>query len=124
MLRRLVSSKPASILVCLVAVTAIRFVSRAQDAAPPAPTDVFIQNAFIMTATHGNIPSGSIYIKDGKIAAVGAKITTTHAALFETHNAVTILEDWIAAVSAKRPEDEVQVDRRMSDSKIGVLGSA
>ncbi|MGA7292475.1 MAG: amidohydrolase [Terriglobales bacterium] len=33
--------------------------------------DVVIKNATIMTVTHGNIKNGSIYIKDGKIAAVG-----------------------------------------------------
>ena len=33
--------------------------------------DVVIKNAMVMTVTHGNIPNGSIYIKDGKIAAVG-----------------------------------------------------
>jgi len=74
MLRRLVSRKPASILLCLVAVIAIGLAALAQDSPAPFPTDVLIKNAVIMTATHGNIPSGSIYVKDGKIAAVGAKV--------------------------------------------------
>lgn len=42
--------------------------------APPAPHDVVIKNAVVMTVTHGNIPGGSIYIKDGKIAAVGKDV--------------------------------------------------
>ena len=75
MLRRLVSGKPASIIVCLLAITAIALVAPAQDAAPPAPSDLLIKNAFIMTATHGNISNGSIYIKNGKIAAVGERVT-------------------------------------------------
>jgi imidazolonepropionase-like amidohydrolase len=36
--------------------------------------DVVIRNAIVMTATHGNITNGSIYLKDGKIAAVGANV--------------------------------------------------
>jgi imidazolonepropionase-like amidohydrolase len=37
--------------------------------------DVVIKNATVMTATHGNIQNGSVYIKDGKIAAVGENVT-------------------------------------------------
>src|SRR5205814_8702205 len=40
--------------------------SAAQSA---AHNDVLINNAVVMTVTHGNIQNGSIYIKDGKIAA-------------------------------------------------------
>ncbi len=41
--------------------------------APPAtraqnPTTIFIQNATVLTVTHGNIEHGSILIRDGKIA--------------------------------------------------------
>src|ERR1035438_7360694 len=36
--------------------------------------DVVIKNATVMTATHGNIQNGSVYIKDGKIAAVGENV--------------------------------------------------
>ncbi len=36
--------------------------------------DVLIKNAMVMTVTHGNIKNGAIYIKDGKIAAVGSEI--------------------------------------------------
>src|ERR1017187_4770687 len=36
--------------------------------------DVVIKNATVMTATHGNITNGSVYIKDGKIAAVGENV--------------------------------------------------
>src|SRR5580658_2206719 len=47
--------------------------------APPAtraqnPTTIFIQNATVLTVTHGNIEHGSILIRDGKIAAVGADL--------------------------------------------------
>ena len=36
--------------------------------------DVVIKNAVVMTVTHGNIKNGSIYIKDGKIVAVGDNV--------------------------------------------------
>jgi len=45
--------------------------------AQPAPAvhhDVLIKNATVMTVTHGTIKNGSIYIKDGKIAAVGETV--------------------------------------------------
>ncbi|MGA6958741.1 MAG: amidohydrolase [Candidatus Acidiferrales bacterium] len=35
---------------------------------------IFIQNATVLTVTHGNIEHGSILIRDGKIAAVGADL--------------------------------------------------
>src|ERR1035438_8415919 len=39
--------------------------------------DVVIKNATVMTAAHGNIQNGSVYIKDGKIAAVGEKVNAS-----------------------------------------------
>jgi imidazolonepropionase-like amidohydrolase len=42
-------------------------------AADPSPV-ILIQNATILTASHGTIEHGSILIKDGKIAEVGASI--------------------------------------------------
>ena len=41
---------------------------------PAIHNDVLIKNATVMTVTHGNIQNGSVYIKDGKIAAVGATV--------------------------------------------------
>jgi imidazolonepropionase-like amidohydrolase len=49
------------------------FAASAQAQTAPA-RDVLIKNATVMTVTHGNIQNGSIYIKDGKIAAVGATV--------------------------------------------------
>ncbi len=42
---------------------------------PPAAKLVAITNATIMTASHGTIERGTILIRDGKIAAVGANVT-------------------------------------------------
>jgi len=36
--------------------------------------DILIKNAIVMTVTHGKITNGSIYIKDGKIAAIGETV--------------------------------------------------
>ncbi|MGA9526994.1 MAG: amidohydrolase [Terriglobales bacterium] len=36
--------------------------------------DVVIKNAMVMTVTHGDIKNGSVYIKDGKIVAVGETV--------------------------------------------------
>jgi imidazolonepropionase-like amidohydrolase len=44
------------------------------QSAPAAHHDVLIKNATVMTVTHGNVKNGSIYIKDGKIAAVGETV--------------------------------------------------
>jgi imidazolonepropionase-like amidohydrolase len=43
-------------------------------AAQAAPRETLIQNATILTASHGTINNGSILIRDGKIAAVGANV--------------------------------------------------
>ncbi len=40
-----------------------------------ADHDVVIKNATIMTVTHGTIKIGSVYVKDGKIAAVGETVS-------------------------------------------------
>src|SRR5579862_3616197 len=51
-----------------------------ESAAPRTPAaaaaaDVVIKNAYLMTVTHGNIKNGSIYIKNGKIAAIGEHVS-------------------------------------------------
>ncbi len=38
------------------------------------PKEIVIKNATVLTASHGRIANGSIYVKDGKIAAVGASV--------------------------------------------------
>jgi imidazolonepropionase-like amidohydrolase len=37
--------------------------------------EVVIRNAVVMTVTHGTISDGSVYVKDGKIAAVGKDVS-------------------------------------------------
>src|SRR5271157_6433127 len=43
--------------------------------------DVVIKNATVMTVTHGNIKNGSVYVKDGKIAAVGENVNAPDSAI-------------------------------------------
>jgi imidazolonepropionase-like amidohydrolase len=40
----------------------------------PPKGDVLIKNATLLTVTHGRVEHGSVYVKDGKIAAFGAKV--------------------------------------------------
>src|SRR6266852_6961267 len=41
---------------------------------PDAPSVILIQNATILTVSHGTIEHGSILIKDGKIVEVGQSV--------------------------------------------------
>jgi imidazolonepropionase-like amidohydrolase len=45
-------------------------------ASAQAPTDLVIKNATVMTASHGTIPHGSVWIHQGKIAGVGTTVAT------------------------------------------------
>jgi imidazolonepropionase-like amidohydrolase len=64
-------TKFALISACLVATLAPFAWSQTGGA---AHRDLVIKNANVMTVTHGNIKNGSIYIKGGKIAAVGEQV--------------------------------------------------
>ncbi|MGB8010814.1 MAG: amidohydrolase [Terriglobales bacterium] len=65
---RLASTKNLALLCAGLMLTAAALAQSAHH-------DVLIKNATVMTVTHGNIQHASIYIKDGKIAAVGEAIT-------------------------------------------------
>ena len=54
---------------CLWAVVAC-----GQEKQPSPPQDLVIRNATLLTATHGKIEHGSVYVKGGKIAAYGADV--------------------------------------------------
>src|ERR1700734_2878892 len=60
--------------VLLIAIVFIFAGMGAWPASAQNPSTVFIQNATVLTVTHGNIEHGSILIRDGKIAAVGANL--------------------------------------------------
>ena len=58
--------------VCVLALSCAAIAAAANS--PDAPAVLLIQNATIMTVSHGTIEHGSVLIKDGKIAEVGANI--------------------------------------------------
>src|SRR5580698_7403019 len=65
----------AAVVAATLAVTASKLIA-AQPNATPAPEAapiILIQNATILTVSHGTIEHGSILIKDGKIAEVGGE---------------------------------------------------
>jgi len=56
-------------LICFLCLTSV-----ATANPPDAPPVILIQNATILTVSHGTIANGSILIRDGKIAEVGSSI--------------------------------------------------
>lgn len=58
----------------LTAVCAGSLSLSAQSPSTSAPSDVVIQNATVMTVTHGTIKNGSVWLHDGKIAGVGTSV--------------------------------------------------
>jgi imidazolonepropionase-like amidohydrolase len=67
----------SSVLTLALAISApAQRITRKTSAASPATAavEILIQNATILTASHGTIQNGSILIRDGKIAAVGKNI--------------------------------------------------
>jgi imidazolonepropionase-like amidohydrolase len=59
----------AILIAALIAAAFAPLATRAQNT-----STIFIQNATILTVTHGNIEHGAILIRDGKIAAVGSDL--------------------------------------------------
>lgn len=47
---------------------------------PAAASDLFIQNAQLITVSRGTIENGSLWVKDGKIAALGANLSAPEGA--------------------------------------------
>jgi len=68
-----IEKRSRAAVVCLLCYFALPFLTRAANP-PDAPPVILIQNATILTVSHGTIEHGSILIKDGKIAEVGTSI--------------------------------------------------
>ena len=64
---------------CAVLVFSLPRSMAQQASVPPSHNEVLIKNAVVMTVTHGNVQNGSVYIKDGKIAAVGKNVSSVDA---------------------------------------------
>jgi len=88
-----------------------------QPAVPASHNDVVIKNAVVMTVTHGNIQNGSVYIKDGKIAAVGKSVNAPSSAtvidaggkyltpgIIDSHSHIALDDDVNEATSPVTPQ--------------------
>jgi len=81
MAKRLNAGRRArSILLCFVCLFYSSY-SAIAATPPDAPSVILIQNATVMTVSHGTIEHGSVLIKDGKIAEVGPSIKAPAGAL-------------------------------------------
>jgi imidazolonepropionase-like amidohydrolase len=67
---RLIAIKNSSFHCVLLMLASVAAIGQSTD----ARHDTVIKNATILTASHGTIKNGSIYVKDGKIAAVGESV--------------------------------------------------
>lgn len=107
-----------SVLVCALALPFFAGRADAQSSVPPsAHNEVLIKNAIVMTVTHGNIKNGSIYVKDGKIVAVGATVTAPASAkvidaggkyltpgIIDSHSHIALDDDVNEATSPITPQ--------------------
>lgn len=84
---------------------------------PSEHDEVVIRNAYVMTVTHGNLKSGSVYIKDGRIAAVGEAIDAPASArvvdaggkyltpgIIDSHSHIALGDDVNEATSPVTPQ--------------------
>jgi imidazolonepropionase-like amidohydrolase len=84
---------------------------------PAAHNDVVIKNAVVMTVTHGILQNGSVYIKDGKIAAVGKDVNAPSSAtvidaggnyltpgIVDSHSHIALDDDVNEATSPVTPQ--------------------
>ncbi len=107
-------------LLSLASACAAHAVLAQQPAAPPH-NDVVIKNAVVMTVTHGNVKNGSVYIKDGKIAAVGESVNAPASAtvidaggkyltpgIIDSHSHLALDDDVNEATSPVTPQMMMQ----------------
>ncbi len=93
----------------------------AQTSAPPQPEDIVIKNGTILTVTHGTIQNGSVYIHDGKIAAVGQTVNAPASAkvidatgkfvmpgIIDSHSHLALDDDVNEATSPVTPQMMMQ----------------
>ncbi len=91
--------------------------SSEQKSASSEQKDVVIKNAIVMTVTHGNIKNGSVYIKNGKISAVGENVNAPASAtvidaggkyvtpgIVDSHSHIALDDDVNEATSPVTPQ--------------------
>jgi imidazolonepropionase-like amidohydrolase len=101
----------------LAVLALVPLAASAQQAAQPSHNDVLIKNTIVMTVTHGNVQNGSVYIKDGKIAAVGKDVSAPSSAtvidaggkyltpgIIDSHSHIALDDDVNEATSPITPQ--------------------
>src|SRR5579863_10707497 len=93
------------------------FSALTQAQQPSAHNELVIKNAVVMTVTHGIVQNGSVYIKDGKIAAVGKDVSAPSSAtvvdaggkyltpgIIDSHSHIALDDDVNEATSPVTPQ--------------------
>jgi imidazolonepropionase-like amidohydrolase len=102
----------------IAAVGLVSFQSPAQQTAESTShNEVLIKNAVVMTVTHGKIQNGSVYVKDGKIVAVGKDLSAPSSAtvidaggkyvtpgIIDSHSHIALDDDVNEATSPVTPQ--------------------
>jgi imidazolonepropionase-like amidohydrolase len=104
------------VLILTVLLSCVAF-GQQQPPAASAHNDVLIKNAVVMTVTHGKIQNGSVYIKDGKIVAVGENVNAPSSAtvvdaggkyltpgIIDAHSHIALDDDVNEATSPVTPQ--------------------
>jgi imidazolonepropionase-like amidohydrolase len=89
----------------------------AQQSPAEPHNELVIKNAYVMTVTHGNLKKGAVYIKDGKIAAVGETVDVPASAtvidaggkyltpgIIDSHSHIALDDDVNEATSPVTPQ--------------------
>src|SRR5256885_8486269 len=98
-------------------VTSFATRASAQSEIQKKPAEVLIKNAVVMSVTHGNIQNGSVYMKDGRIAAVGKDLAAPPGAtvidavgkyltpgIIDSHSHIALDDDVNEATSPVTPQ--------------------
>lgn len=72
---------PSLLLLTPVLLPFLAATGAAAQQAQSAPTDLVLKNATVMTASHGTIQNGSVWVHAGKIAAVGTTVDAPSSAV-------------------------------------------
>ena len=91
---------------------------RAQDANTQKNGPILIKNATLLTITHGNIEHGSILIRDGKIAEVGADLKVPDGAMVIDANGQYVMPGIIDCHS------HIAIDGGVNEGSISVSSMA
>jgi len=105
------------LLLLTILLTCLAYGQQQPQAPPAAHNDVVIKNAIVTTVTHGEIQNGSVYIKDGKIVAVGENVNAPSSAtvidaggkyltpgIIDSHSHIALDDDVNEATSPVTPQ--------------------